>query len=107
VPGPDGTLQIEAVTPALASPHSALHLGPINIALEAAATDELERVTGSNAFQVESWSIVMVKPGYHGPFLATATVIGRGERVGVEAVMTDAGAGGRTIATVSASFRRV
>jgi hypothetical protein len=107
VPGPDGVLQINAVTPALASPHSALHLGPINIALEAAAMDELERVTGSDAFQVEHWSIVMVKPGYHGPFRATATVIGNGPRVGVEAVMTDAGAGGRTIASVSASFRRV
>ena len=44
MPGPDGSLQIERVTPELSSPHSALHLGPINIALEAAAIDELERV---------------------------------------------------------------
>jgi hypothetical protein len=107
VAGPDGALQIEAVTPALSSPHSALHLGPINIALEAAAMDELERVTGSDAFQVENWSVVMVKPGYHGPFRATATVVGSGSRVGVEAVITDAGAGGRTIASVSATFRCV
>ena len=47
VPGPDGVLQIDRVTPELASPHSALHLGPINIALEAAATDALEAATGT------------------------------------------------------------
>jgi hypothetical protein len=70
--------------------------------------DELARVTGSDAFQVEHWSILMVKPGYIGPFKATATVIGSGKapKVGVEAVMTDDGAGGRTIASVTASFRR-
>jgi hypothetical protein len=111
VPGPDGVLQIEAVTPALSSPHSALHLGPINIALEAAAVDELARVTGTDAFQVEHWSVLMVKPGYIGPFKATATVIGSatqpGDKIGVEAVLTDHGADGRTIASVTASFRRV
>jgi acyl-coenzyme A thioesterase PaaI-like protein len=108
VPGPDGALQIEKVTPALSSPHSALHLGPINIALEAAAMDELKRVTGSDAFQVEHWTVLMVKPGYNGPFIARATVVGAGgPRVGVEATMTDAGNGDRIIATASASFRRV
>jgi hypothetical protein len=107
-PGPDGVLQIEKVTPALSSPHSALHLGPINIALEAAAVDELDRVLGTRDFQVEQWSVMMVKPGYVGPFRATATVVGRGRsRVGVEATMTDAGNGNRTIAAVSAAFRRV
>ena len=107
VPGPEGTLKIERVTPALSSPHSALHLGPINIALEAAATDELERISGSDAFQVEQWTVLMVKPGYVGPFVATAAVVGgRGPRVGIEATMRDAGNGNRPIATVSAAFRR-
>ncbi|MFI5041658.1 MAG: hypothetical protein ACHQNA_07395 [Acidimicrobiales bacterium] len=107
-PGRDGALEIEKVTPALSSPHSALHLGPINIALEAAAMDELQRVTGSVDFQVEQWTVMMVKPGYAGPFVATATVVGAGgPRVGVEATMTDQGAGGRIIATTSAAFRRV
>jgi hypothetical protein len=106
-PGPDGSLQIPKVTPELSSPHSALHLGPINIALEAASIDELERFSGTADWQVESWNVVMVKPGYHGPFVARATVVGSGERVGVEATMTDQGNGGRIIASVSASFRRV
>jgi hypothetical protein len=112
VNGPDGSLQIEKVTPALSSPHPALHLGPINIALEAAIMDELKRTTGSDAFQVEHWSVLMVKPGYNGPFIASAKVVGNVSsastaRVGVEATMTDAGNGDRIIATVSASFRRV
>jgi acyl-coenzyme A thioesterase PaaI-like protein len=105
---PDGSLQIEKVTPALASPHSALHQGPINIALEAAAMDELERVTGTVDFQIEGYTVLMVKPGYIGPFVATATVLrANGSRVGVEATLTDQGNRDRVIASASAAFRRV
>lgn len=107
LPGPGDAVHIEKVTPSLSSPHSALHLGPINIALEAAAIDELERRTGTVDWQVESWSVLMVKPGYHGPFVARAELIGSGDRIGVEATMTDEGNGGRPIASVSASFRKV
>ena len=104
----DGALQIDKVTPALSSPHSALHIGPINIALEAAAMDELQRVTGSVDFQVESWNVLMVKPGYAGPFVARATAyVSAAGTVGVEATMTDDGNGGRIIASVSAGFRPV
>jgi acyl-coenzyme A thioesterase PaaI-like protein len=104
----DGGVQIDRVTPELSSPHSALHLGPINIALEAAAMDALERGAGSTAFQVEHWTVMMVKPGYVGPFRARASVLGgRGPRFGVEATMIDHGHGDRIIATASASFRRV
>jgi acyl-coenzyme A thioesterase PaaI-like protein len=108
VDGPDGTLQIPKVTPALSSPHSALHLGPINIALEAAAMDELQRTTGTDDLQVETWHVMFVKPGYIGPFRAKAHVLAAGgSRFGVEATMVDAGAGDRVIATVNASFRLV
>ncbi|HEY4332670.1 MAG TPA: hypothetical protein VGM78_08875 [Ilumatobacteraceae bacterium] len=107
VPGPDGSVQIDAVTPALSSPHAALHLGPINIALEAAAMDALERSTGSSDFQVEQWTVMMVKPGYVGPFRATAITLGRGDRIGVEATMVDHGAKDRIVATASAAFRRI
>lgn len=109
VDGPDGSVEIAKVTPALSSPHSALHLGPINIALEAAAMDEIERVTGTVDFQVEHWHVMFVKPGYIGPFRARASVIGdvAGGRIGVEATMIDAGAGDRVVATVNAALRRV
>jgi len=104
----DGTLEIEKVTPALSSPHAALHLGPINIALEAACMDTLARDTGTTEWQVESWTVLMVKPGYAGPFRAVASRVNTtGDRVGVEASMTDAGNGDRVIASVSSVFRRV
>lgn len=112
VPGAGGSLEIERVTPELSSPHSALHLGPINVALEAAAIDELSRAAGTPDFQVESWTVLMVKPGYVGPFRVVAKVVGAqpaaaADRLGVEATMTDEGNGGRIIATASAVFRRV
>jgi hypothetical protein len=109
VPGTSGTVEIEKVTPEISSPHSALHQGPINIAIEAVAVDELERVAGTRDFQVEHWTVMFVKPGYVGPFRASATVLGDplAERLGIEATMTDEGAGGRVIASVSAAFRRV
>jgi hypothetical protein len=103
---PDGSVRIEKVTPEIASPHSALHQGPINIALEAAVMDELERTTGGRDFQVESWTVLMVKPGYTGPFVATASILGMGERVGAEATLVDRGHSNRIIATASAALRR-
>lgn len=107
VTGPDGTVQIDSVTPMISSPHSALHQGTINIALEAAAMDELERVHGTIDFQVEEWTVLMVKPGYIGPFRARAAVVGGTDRVGVDVTLTDEGHNGRIIATASAAFRRV
>jgi hypothetical protein len=105
---PGGELLIEKVTPELASPHSALHQGPINIALEAAAMDELERVTGSQDFQITHYTVLMVKPGYIGPFVATATAFTtHGPQIGVESTLTDQGNNNRIIATASATFRRV
>ena len=109
VAGPDGALRIETLTPELASPHGALHIGPINVALEAVAVDELTRATGTDRHQVEHWTVTMVKPGDVGPFIARATVLAdrAGARLGVEATLVDEGRGGRVIATASASFRRV
>lgn len=106
----DGSVLIPKVTPALSSPHSALHLGPINIAMESVAIDELGRRTGTIDWQVDQWHVMMVKPGYHGPFVARATMVAAPNahgRVGVEVTMTDEGAKGRVIATASASYHRV
>ena len=106
--GAQGERRIERVVPAIASPHAALHLGAIAIALEAASMDALERATGSRDFQVEQWTMMMLKPGFEGPFVARANVVpARGGRVGVEAMMVDEGAKGRIMATASAAFRRV
>lgn len=108
VDGPDGSIEIPSVTPALASPHGALHLGPINIAMEAAATDELARALGTDRFQVEHWSVLLVKPGQVGPFRARAEIAGGpAERPAVEITMADAGRGDRVIATATATYNVV
>jgi len=104
----DGAAQIDKVTPMIASPHSALHQGAINVAIEAAMTDEFERVLPTAHLQVEHYTVMFVKPGYVGPFVATAAVVcPQGPRIGVEATMVDEGSGGRVIATASATFGRV
>ena len=106
-PNADGALQIDERLPELCSPHGALHLGPINLALEAAGLDELERVTGSDRFQAVHWSVMMVKPGTVGPFSATATVLNaEGPLVGIESTMVDLGNAGRVFATATAPSRR-
>jgi acyl-coenzyme A thioesterase PaaI-like protein len=108
VRGADGTSSIAKVTPEIASPHSALHQGALNVALEAAAMDALADATGSADFQVESYTVLMVKPGMVGPFVASATVVNPlGTRIGVEATLIDAGNNGRIIATAAAAFRRM
>jgi acyl-coenzyme A thioesterase PaaI-like protein len=105
---PGGALVIEKVTPMIASPHSALHQGPINFALEAAATDELERALGTVDLQIDLYSVMFVKPGYLGPFVATAELVNpAGAHFGVEMTMRDEGNNNRIIATASATFHRV
>lgn len=105
---PDGCLEIPRVTRAVAAPHSALHQGPINIALESAMMDELQRVLSTADLQVEHYTVMFVRAGYTGPFVARATVVNaHGPRVGVEAAMTDEGNKGQIMATASAAFRRI
>ncbi|MCU1346694.1 MAG: hypothetical protein JWL70_2960 [Acidimicrobiia bacterium] len=105
----DGTLVIDELTPELGSPNKALHQGPINILMEAAAIDELERTQGTSHFQVDHWTVQFIKPGDVGPFRAVASVrAGRGgRRCGVDVTLADAGRNGRIVATVSALFSRV
>jgi hypothetical protein len=102
----DGTLLIDQVTPELGAPNRALHQGPINILMEAAAIDGLERSRGTVDFQVEHWTVQFIKPGDVGPFRATASVhAGRaGGRCGVDVTLVDEGRQGRIVASVSALF---
>ncbi len=104
--GDAGSSVIARVTRELASPHGALHIGPINVALEAAATDVLERAFGSDDFQCVHWSVMLVKPGEIGPFVAAAQVVGTVDRPGAVATLVDQGRGGRVVATAQAAYTR-
>jgi hypothetical protein len=105
----DGTMVIDQLTPELGAPNRALHQGPINILMEAAAIDALERSEGTTAFQVDHWTVQFIKPGDVGPFRATASVFAArgGGRCGVDVTLVDDGRAGRTVANVSALFSRV
>ncbi len=103
-----GVWHLPEIRPELASPHAALHLGPINVALEASVMDEVCAAAGTDALQMESWTVMMVRPGVAGPFRATATVVDpRADRIAVEATLCDEGRQDRVIATVNAVLRRV
>jgi len=106
--GDDGVWRLPELRPELASPHAALHLGPINVVLEAAATEMAADRTGTDALQVESWTVMMVRPGVVGPFRAVADVLsGASARIPVQLSLHDEGRDDRVIATAVAIFRAV
>lgn len=106
--GDDGTWRLPRLRAELSSPHAALHLGPINVTLEAAAMDRAAEHTGTDALQVESWTVMMLRPGTAGPFRAAAEVVGAGaERIALELTLRDEGRDDRVISVAQAAFRRV
>lgn len=110
VRGDDGRWRIPRLRPDLAAPHGALHLGPINILLEAAATEAAQAVLGAATVQVESWTVLMVKPGEAGPFRADVDVAAASTptgRIPIALTLRDEGRDDRIVATASAIFRRI
>lgn len=105
----DGTLAIDEITPELGTPNRAIHQGPINVLMEAAAVDALEISQGTADFQVDHWTVQFIKPGDVGPFRATAQVRAArgGGRCGVDVTVVDSGRQGRIVANASALFSRV
>jgi acyl-coenzyme A thioesterase PaaI-like protein len=99
VRGDDGRWRLPTITPHLASPHGALHLGPINIVMEAAAMEMVD-----DAAQVQSWTVTMLRPGTVGPFRAEAVVAATTTRVPIEVSLYDEGNSDRLIATALAVY---
>jgi len=92
----------------LASPDAALHLGPIHIVLETAATEAAAGLAGTDALQVEDWHVMFVARGKAGPFRAVAEPHrGPAGRIGVRLSLHDEGNQDRVVTTASASFRVV
>ena len=98
--GDDGRWRLPTLTPQIAAPHGALHLGPISIVLEAAAMDAVD-----DSMQVQSWTVTMLRPGTHGPFRAEVVALSaRGQRVPVQLTLFDEGRADRAVATVLAVY---
>jgi hypothetical protein len=103
--GDDGLWRLPELRPELASPHAALHLGPINVVLEATATERAVEHGGSDALQVESWTVMMVRPGVVGPFRAVGEVVsGSAARIAVQVSLHDEGKEDRVISVAHAVF---
>jgi hypothetical protein len=102
-----GVWQLPPLRPEHASPHAALHIGPIVIVMEAAAMDAVAAATGTAGLQIESWTVMMERPGLIGPFVASGVVPSSVmSRLAVEVTLRDAGMADRVIATAAAVFRK-
>jgi len=88
-----------------ASTSASLHLGPIQVAFEAAAMELAAESAGTEAIQVEDWDIHFAAPGRVGPFLVKAeAATGKSQRVMVRMTLIDEGADDAVIAAGAAVF---
>jgi hypothetical protein len=98
--------RLPALTSRLASTSASLHLGPIHVVFEAAATELAAELAGTEAVQVENWDVHFVAPGRTGPFLVLAEGwIGADRRVAVRFTLVDEGREGAVVAAGAATFR--
>jgi acyl-coenzyme A thioesterase PaaI-like protein len=120
---PDGW-RLPELTTRLASTSASLHLGPIHVVCEAAASEaaanalagdevhhlkegELEPGSqGGTETQVEDWEVHFVAPGRKGPFVARAEAwSGPGGRMLTRFTLCDEGMEGAIVASGTAAFR--
>jgi hypothetical protein len=102
---PDGW-RLPALTSRLASTSASLHLGPIHVVFEAAATELAAELIGADTVQVEDWDVHFAAPGRAGPFLVlTDGSAGPGGRVVVRFTLVDEGRGRAVVAAGAATFR--
>jgi hypothetical protein len=102
---PDGW-RLPALTSRLASTSASLHLGPIHVVFEAAATELAAELIGADTVQVEDWDVHFAAPGRAGPFLVlTNGSAGPGGRVVVRFTLVDEGRDRAVVAAGAATFR--
>jgi hypothetical protein len=107
VRGDDGLWRLPPLKPELSAPHAALHQGPINIVCEAAAWDAVVAHAGTDQLDVDSYSVMFVRPGIVGPFRAEGEVTSGGaQRIAVQVTLYDEGRGDRVISVAQEIFRR-
>ena len=107
---PDGAWELPPLSDELSSPDAALHLGPIHVVLEAAATELAAARAGTDALQVESWHVMFTARGKVGPFRVAGEAAGGpggGRRLGCRLSLHDEGNGDRVVATASATFQTI
>jgi hypothetical protein len=102
-----GTWTLPKLTPRISSTSGSLHVGPIHIVLEAAATDFAAQKAGTGALQIVDWHVSFVARGTDGPFVVEGTAIdGPLGRTACRLQLKDQGRDGRVVATVVGTFER-
>ncbi|MCU1346749.1 MAG: hypothetical protein JWL70_3015 [Acidimicrobiia bacterium] len=102
-----GVWGLPELQPFITGTSGTLHLGPMHVVFEAAATDLVADCVGSDAIQAEDWNVMFVRPGRIGPFAVTGDVIEGGlGRIMTRLTLIDEGNEGRTVASCFATFRR-
>ncbi len=121
---PDGW-RLPELSSRLASTSASLHLGPVHVVCEAAASEAAESILNAmsgqrdsgngepsgaagkrNFVQIEEWEIHFVAPGRKGPFLVQTEAWGRpDDRIISRFSLIDEGRSGSVVAVGTAAFR--
>ena len=97
--------RLPALTSRHASTSASLHLGPIHVVFEAAATELAAELAQTDAVEVRDWDVHFVSPGRTGPFhVRTDGWAGPDGRVVVRFTLVDEGRDGVVIAAGAAAF---
>jgi hypothetical protein len=100
--------RLPALTSRHASTSASLHLGPIHVVFEAAATELAAELAQTDSVEVRDWDVHFVSPGHTGPFhVRTDGWAGPDGRVVVRFTLVDEGRDGVVIATGAAAFAYV
>jgi hypothetical protein len=97
--------RLPALTSRHASTSASLHLGPIHVVFEAAATELAAELAQTDAVEVRDWDVHFVSPGRTGPFrVYTDGWAGPDGRVMVRFTLVDEGRDDVVIASGAAAF---
>ncbi|MDT5186623.1 MAG: hypothetical protein QOI29_4781, partial [Mycobacterium sp.] len=97
--------RLPALTSRHASTSASLHLGPIHVVFEAAATELAAELAQTDAVEVRDWDVHFVSPGRTGPFhVRTDGWAGPEGRVMVRFTLVDEGRDDIVIASGAAAF---
>jgi len=102
-----GGYELPELSMELGSTSASLHHGPIQVVLEAAATDAAMEAAGGDRLRTSHWDVTFVRKGKVGPFTTRAEVVtARPDSVTCSATLHDEGVEGRMIACATAVFQR-
>jgi acyl-coenzyme A thioesterase PaaI-like protein len=102
----DGHWLLPVLSPEVASPDAALHLGPQFVLLETAAFDLAAEAAGTDRLQATSSHVMFLARGKVGPFRADAEpLVGSDGVTAVRILLHDEGDGDRAVTAASYQFR--